>query len=276
MQEIIGYILASLIGISLGLIGGGGSILTIPVLVLVMGIGATTATAYSLFIVGFTAFVGCLTYLRKGLVDTKIGIWFALPSLIAVFLVRKFLMPLIPIKIIETVDFTLYKDSLLMLIFAAIMLIASFFIIRDKKTEETKSVNQALNSYFFVFIIGLGVGVITGIVGVGGGFMIIPTLVLFLKLEMKKAVGTSLFIIAINSLLGFLLADLNNQALKIDWKILITFSVVASGGIFVGSYLSNWIAGEKLKKGFGYFVLVMACYILIHELFITNKFINQN
>jgi hypothetical protein len=267
MQEILGYILASLIGISLGLIGGGGSILTIPVLVLVMGIGATTATAYSLFIVGVTAVVGSFTYLKKRLVDIKIGVWFALPSLLAVFLVRKFVMPLVPTKIIETADFTLYKDNLLMLIFAVIMLLASFFMMRDKKTEGTKSANQALNSYFFVLMIGLGVGVVTGVVGVGGGFMIIPTLVLFLKLDMKKAVGTSLFIIAINSLLGFLLADLSNQALKIDWKILITFSLIASVGIFIGSYLSNWIAGEKLKQGFGYFVLMMACYILINELF---------
>ncbi|MCU0437442.1 MAG: sulfite exporter TauE/SafE family protein [Raineya sp.] len=276
MQEILGYILALFIGISLGLIGGGGSILTIPVLVLVMGIGATTATAYSLFIVGVTAVVGSITYLKKGLVDIKVGIWFALPSLLAVFLVRRFLMPLVPVKIIETSDFTLYKDSLLMLIFAVIMLLASFFIIQDKKTEETKSGSKALNSYFFVLMIGLGVGFVTGVVGVGGGFMIIPTLILFLRIDMKKAVGTSLFIIAINSLIGFLLADLNNDALKINWTILIIFSLVASAGIFVGSYLSNFIEGAKLKKGFGYFVLVMAFYILVHELFFVNKFINQN
>jgi len=267
MYDLLGYILALLIGVSLGLIGGGGSILTIPVLVYVMGIGASVATAYSLFIVGATALVGAFNYIQKKQIDVKMGFLFALPSLLAVFGVRKYIIPLIPAKIIEINDFSLQKDRFLMLIFAVIMLTASFLMIKDRKTTESKPLKQALNSYFFVLMIGLTVGVVTGIVGVGGGFMIIPALVLLLGLEMKVAVGTSLLIIAINSLLGFFLADFGNPNLQINWKMLLTFSLVASGGIFFGIYLSNWIAGEKLKKGFGAFVLMMGSYILIKETF---------
>lgn len=266
MHDLLGYILALLIGVSLGLIGGGGSILTIPVLVYVMGIGASTATGYSLFIVGATALVGAFNYIKKKQVDVKMGILFALPSLLAVFGVRKYIIPFIPAKIIQIDDFTLQKDSFLMLIFAIIMLAASFLMIKDRKTITTKPQKQALNPYFFVLMVGLAVGIVTGVVGVGGGFMIIPALVLLLGLEMKVAVGTSLLIIAINSLLGFFLADFANPDLKIDWNILLTFSLVASLGIFLGIYLSNWIAGEKLKKGFGAFVFMMGSYILIKEI----------
>jgi uncharacterized membrane protein YfcA len=266
MQEIIGYILASLIGISLGLIGGGGSILTVPVLVYVMGVSPTLSTAYSLFIVGITALVGSVSYMQKKLISFKTALVFSVPSFVSVFLVRKYLVPAIPAEIIKIADFSLTKDIFLMLIFAVLMLFASISMIKKKKGQEEGENQEIRFNFPLIFIEGLVVGAITGLVGAGGGFMIIPALVVFAKLPMKMAVGTSLLIIAAKSLIGFT-GDMSNPNLNIDWTLLIIFSAVASVGIFVGSYLSNFIAGAKLKTGFGWFVVIMAVYILVKEIF---------
>lgn len=267
MQEIIGYILASLIGISLGLIGGGGSILTVPVLVYVMRINPTLSTAYSLFIVGITALVGSLAYFQKKLISLKTAVVFSIPSFASVFVVRKYLVPAIPKEILHIGSFTLTRDILLMLIFALLMIFASVSMIKDtKKNNENSEENQKPKFNFpLIFIEGLVVGAITGLVGAGGGFMIIPALVVFAKLPMKMAVGTSLLIIATKSLIGFV-GDVMNPELTIDWTLLAIFSLIATVGIFVGSYLSNFIPGAKLKKAFGWFVAVMGLYILLKEL----------
>lgn len=265
MQEIIGYILASLIGISLGLIGGGGSILTVPVLVYVMGVSPTLSTAYSLFIVGITALVGSFSYMQKKLISFKTALVFSIPSFVSVFAVRKYLVPAIPAEIIKIGDFSLTKDIFLMLIFAVLMLFASVSMIRKKKGQEEEDNQEIKFNFPLIFIEGLVVGAITGLVGAGGGFMIIPALVVFAKLPMKMAVGTSLLIIAAKSLIGFT-GDIMNPDLNINWTLLSIFSAIASVGIFIGSYLSNFIPGAKLKTGFGWFVVVMAIYILVKEL----------
>lgn len=266
MQETIGYLLASLIGISLGLIGGGGSILTVPVLVYVMGISTTLSTAYSLFIVGITALVGSLNYMQRQLVCFKTAIIFSIPSFISVFLVRKYVVPIIPDKIIQLGAFSLTRDLFLMLLLAVLMLFAALSMMKDKKIAEPEVATQERKfNYLLISIEGFVVGAITGLVGAGGGFMIIPALVLFAKIDMKLAVGTSLIIIAIKSLIGFL-GDIANPNLTIDWGFLLMFSTIASLGIFVGSYLSRFIEGNKLKKAFGWFVIVMAVYILVKEL----------
>ena len=266
MQEIIGYILASLIGISLGLIGGGGSILTVPVLVYVMGVNPTLSTAYSLFIVGITALVGSVSYMQKKLVSFKTALVFSVPSFVSVFLVRKYVVPAIPAEIIKLGDFSLTKDIFLMIIFAVLMFFASISMIKKKKGEPENDESKEVKFNFpLIFIEGIVVGAITGLVGAGGGFMIIPALVVFAKLPMKMAVGTSLLIIAAKSLIGFT-GDMSNPNLDIDWILLTIFSAVASVGIFVGSYLSNFIPGAKLKTGFGWFVVIMAVYILAKEL----------
>jgi len=266
MQEIIGYILASLIGISLGLIGGGGSILTVPVLVYVMGVNPTLSTAYSLFIVGITALVGSVSYMQKKLISFKTALVFSVPSFVSVFLVRKYVMPAIPAEIIKLGDFSLTKDIFLMLVFAILMFFASISMIKKKKGEPENDENKEVKFNFpLIFIEGVVVGAITGLVGAGGGFMIIPALVVFAKLPMKMAVGTSLLIIAAKSLIGFT-GDMSNPNLDIDWILLTIFSAIASVGIFIGSYLSNFIPGAKLKTGFGWFVIVTAIYILAKEL----------
>ncbi|AXT51111.1 sulfite exporter TauE/SafE family protein [Aquimarina sp. BL5] len=260
--EVLGYIGALIIGVVLGLIGGGGSILTVPVFVYLMDINPVTATAYSLFVVGFSALVGAVKNLRKGLVSFRTAIVFSIPAFIAVYLTRKFLVPAIPEELFMMVDFVITKDTGIMVFFAMIMLAASISMIKNRKEAPEKEETVSYN-YPLIVIEGIVVGTLTGIVGAGGGFLIIPALVLFARLPMKKAVATSLLIIAIKSLIGFL-GDVEN--LVIEWSFLIVFTGISIIGIFVGMYLSNFIEGEKLKKGFGWFVLVMGVYILIKEL----------
>ncbi len=264
MLEVIAYIAAAVIGITLGLIGGGGSILTVPILVYLSGISAVTATAYSLFIVGIASLVGSVSYFKKGLVSIKTAVIFGIPSLIAVFVTRKFLVPAIPEELLTVSGLLITKDILLMVIFALLMIFASYSMIKKKKKGgDDEQVEQKFN-YLLVLLEGALVGFLTGLVGAGGGFLIIPALVILSKLPMKMAVGTSLVIISVKSLTGFL-GDISN--LKIDWHFLLIFTSIAVAGIFIGTYLSNFIEGKKLKPAFGWFVLVMGVYILGRELF---------
>ena len=263
-SQILGYIGALFIGIVLGLVGGGGSILTVPILVYLMMINPVTATAYSLFVVGVSAVFGAFQNIKKGLVDFKTAIVFAIPAFIAVYLTRKFLIPAIPQEIFTVGNFILTKNIAIMVFFAIVMLFASITMIIDRKSND-KTIDEPVKfNYPLITIEGFVVGILTGLVGAGGGFLIIPALVLLAKLPMKKAVATSLLIIAVKSLIGFI-GDVEN--LEIDWPFLLVFTAISVVGIFLGSYLSNFIDGKKLKKGFGWFVLVMGIYIIIKELF---------
>jgi len=265
---ILGYLAALLIGISLGLIGGGGSILTLPILTYMFGIDAKTGTAYSLFIVGVAALVGGLKMAKQGLVEYKTLVIFALPALISVYFTRAYIVPRIPEHLFTLGGFEVSGDVGIMLFFALIMLLASVSMIRGKKPISETSTQIEYN-YPMILIEGLTVGLVTGIVGAGGGFLIIPALVILAKLPMKMAVGTSLLIIAVKSLIGFL-GDLGNpqigQGNGIDWPFLIIFTLIALIGIFMGTYLSKFISGEKLKKGFGWFVLIMGVYIMFERI----------
>lgn len=255
------YFLALFIGISLGLTGGGGSILTVPVLVYAARIEPVIATGYSLFIVGLTSLVGAGSYIKKGLVNIRMAIIFAIPAFITVWLMRKFVIHAMPNQFFSFGSFTLTKDLFLMLFFALIMLISGFKMVYsiEKKFKEGEEIKYSL-----VLISGLVVGILSGLVGAGGGFLIVPALVFFMGLPIHKAVGTSLLIIAINSLIGFT-GDVLNLP-NIDWNFLLIFSSISSLGIFLGIYLNRILNGEKLKKVFGYFVLIMAVIILFKEL----------
>lgn len=266
-MEILGYLGALLTGVSLGLIGGGGSILIVPVLVYLFSIQPGLATAYSLFVVGFASIVGALSYARKGLVDYKTAVIFAIPAFVGVFCARVWVVPALPDTIMQLGSMNLTKDSLIMLVFASVMLFASVSMIRksDRDSDESEESTDRKVSYNFPMIAleGLMVGAVTGFVGAGGGFLIIPALVIFAKLPMKLAVGTSLVIISAKSLLGFL-GDLSaNQT--IDWWFLLGITGVSMAGIFLGSYLSHFIPGKKLKPAFGWFVLLMGCYIIAKQ-----------
>lgn len=258
-MEILGYLGALCIGLVLGLTGGGGSILTVPILVYLMSINPVTATAYSLFIVGTTSTFGAIQNYRKNLVDLKNGFIFAIPSFVAVYLTRKYIVPEIP-KIILESPILITKDTFLMLFFALIMIFGALSVLK-KKNQETP--NEEKRNLIFIGIQTFIIGIIIGLVGAGGGFLIIPSLILFAKLPMRKAVGTSLFIIAMNSLVGFM-GDVQN--LVIDWMFLATFTAISVVGIFIGMYLTKYTNESQLKKIFAYFVLLMACIILLKEI----------
>jgi uncharacterized membrane protein YfcA len=260
---VLGYIGAMLIGVVLGLIGGGGSILTVPIFVYILGISPVLATAYSLFVVGTSALVGAIRNAQKGMIDYRTGIVFAIPALTAVYLTRKFVIPAIPETLFAVGDFEVTKSVGIMVFFAIIMLLASYSMIKGRKNTEADENQIVTYNYPLIIIEGIVVGFLTGIVGAGGGFLIIPALVLLAKLPMKKAVATSLMIIAIKSLIGFI-GDVQN--IPLDWTFLISFTSISVVGIFVGIYLNKFIDGQKLKKAFGWFVLVMGIYIVLKEL----------
>ncbi|MFN2260972.1 MAG: sulfite exporter TauE/SafE family protein [Psychroflexus sp.] len=260
--DILGYFGALVIGLVLGLIGGGGSILTVPVLVYLLMEDPITATAYSLFVVGTASLVGAVRNMQKGLVDIKTAIVFSIPAFIAVYATRKYAVPAIPDSLFTVANFEVTKDIGIMLFFALIMLLASYSMIKDnKKPHEDENAKVSYN-YPLIIVEGIVVGFLTGIVGAGGGFLIIPALVLLAKLPMKKAVATSLLIIAVKSLIGFL-GDVQN--IEIEWSFLGIFTGLSVLGIFIGIWLNKFINGAKLKKGFGWFVLIMGIYIVYKE-----------
>lgn len=269
IMEILGFALAALVGISLGLIGGGGSILTVPILVYVMGVSPILATSYSLFIVGSTAMVGAFNNWRKGFVQIKTALLFGLSSISTVFITRKFIIPAIPKHILTVGRFELTQNILTMVLFAILMLVASIAMIRNGNKKEVEQQIDKLQVKKInlpkLLMYGIAIGLATGLLGAGGGFLLIPTLVLLVGLPMKEAVGTSLLIIALNSLIGFT-GDLGHFV--IDWLFLAKITAIAVAGIFIGGYLSKKIDGAKLKKAFGWFVLIMGIYILIKEIFL--------
>ena len=263
MLEIIGYVSSLFIGVALGMIGGGGSILTVPVLVYLFKVDPVTATAYSLFIVGITSLIGAIPKYRSGMIQMKTAIVFGIPSIVSVYLTRRFLVPSIPQHILTVGGFELTKPLMLMLLFSFLMVFASYTMIKGNGKEETPSVVQTFN-YPMITLEGLLVGVLTGMVGAGGGFLIIPALVIFTKLDMKKAIGTSLLIIAAKSLIGFM-GDLSH--IQMQWQLLLDVSVLAIAGILIGNHWSKKMDAGSLKKIFGWFVLILGIYIIIKELF---------
>lgn len=275
-MELLGYIGAILMGLSLGLIGGGGSILTVPILVYLFQVDAVLATAYSLFIVGLTSLVGSVSHVKLGNIQWRTAVVFGIPSIISVFLTRSYLVPRIPDPIFTLgqdpsggAAFVMTKAVGLMVLFAIIMVMAAYSMIKpSNKSAVASGVSADVEPQFnypLILAEGAIVGVVTGLVGAGGGFLIIPALVLLAKLPMKQAVGTSLMIIAAKSLIGFV-GDMRGNEV-IDWSFLATFSSIAVVGILLGSWLSKRIPGEKLKPAFGWFVLVMGTYIIVKELF---------
>ena len=261
-MDLLGYALAICIGLLLSLLGGGGSIMTVPVLVYIFKIEPPLATAYSLLIVGSTSAVASINYQLKGLASLRTALFFSFPSFIMVFITRKYLLPLIPNEIAHFGEFILTKNGLIMLTFATLMLLASRAMIRKRRVMDNISEAMKKLNYSLIFVEGLLVGTLTGFVGVGGGFLIIPVLTNFVKLPMKLAVGTSLIIIAINSLIGFT-GDLGKH--NLNWTFLGTFIGLALVGVLIGTSLSKRLDNQQLKPAFGWFTLLMGTWILIKE-----------
>lgn len=268
-MEILGYICAILIGISLGLLGSGGSILTVPIMVYLMNINPVDATGLSLFVVGITSATGGITYLQKKMVDLRTAVIFAIPSFISVFLTRRYVMPLIPDPVITISGFALTKELFILVLFSLLMLLVGYNMIRKAGYREPERKDFHHYHYPGLISIGLASGILTGILGVGGGFIIIPALVLFAKISVRMSVGTSLLIIAVNSLGGFAQEVLSRHS-QIDYRFLFLFGILSVTGIFIGLRISMKLEPASLKKMFGWFIILMGISIFIKEVFFRS------
>jgi uncharacterized membrane protein YfcA len=266
-MEIIGYICATLVGVSLGILGSGGSILTVPIMVYLMDVNPVTATGYSLFVVGLSSAIGGIKYVRKNLVDIKTALVFAVPSIICVFLTRTFLMPAIPNPVFSSGEYSVSKELFIMILFAVLMILVAYNMIRNGSYKEPDETAYKNMKRLWLVCIGFASGLLTGIVGVGGGFIIIPALVLLANVPVKMSVGTSLLIIAFNSISGFI-GEVVEQHEKIDYKFLLLFSALSVGGIFIGFRVALQKSPAQIRKMFGWFVLVMGVGILVKEVFV--------
>lgn len=253
-----------LVGISLGVLGSGGSILTVPIMVYLFGVNAVDATGYSLFVVGTASLIGAIKYINRELVTVKTAIIFAIPSIISVFLTRKFLMPSIPNPVFSFAQFIVTKEKFVLLLFALLMIVVASSMLKQKISKE-EDIEKSSANFTLLILVGFISGMLTGLVGVGGGFIIIPSLVFFAKTSVKTSVGTSLIVIAANSFIGFS-AEVLERSHVMDWKFLFTFSAFSIAGIYIGFAVANKISSEQLKKMFGWFVLIIGILVFIKEL----------
>ncbi len=271
LETIIAYCLFLLIGLILGLIGGGGSILSVPVLVYLMHYPAEEATGYSLFIVGLTSLIGGFAFIKRGDISFESLLQFAIPSLLTVFLVRKFLIPGLPELFFTIGDFKVTKQVFIMTVFAVLILFSSYSMIKKQEKDYRNDAmweefSRSPIRIYFVILLAISVGFLTGFVGAGGGFIIVPVLLFFIRVPVKKAIGTSLCIIAINSLVGF---TGNLGHLDINWHLLLIASSICVSGILVGNMISIRISAHKLKPAFGWFTLIVGIFVIVKELFIS-------
>lgn len=260
--EYLGYFLSILIGISLSLVGSGGSILCIPILVYLFKIPPELATSYSLFIVGISSFFGSCKNCKSGNINFKTALLFGIPSIITLLIVRKFVYPIVPNTIGSINGILVSKNTLIMFILAILMMLSSLSMLYK---EEQKEIEAQKPNFVLLIIGGIFIGILTGFLGAGGGFLIIPALMYFANLKMTEAVGTSLFIILLNSIIGFTGDFLNG--ITLDYTLLISITIISILGMFVGFFLSKKIDGKSLKPAFGWFLMVFSFYIIIKELF---------
>ncbi len=260
MIEVIGYFASFCVGLTLGLIGGGGSALCIPILVYLFSIEIVEATAYSLFIVGISSVAGALQRVRNLLIDFNVGLIFGVPSILSKFLARKWVVPLIPDIVLQTEHFVLTKRLFILGFFSILVILAAAAMILKRTPINAYSGKGAR---IWLIIQGAFIGLITGVTGLGGGFLIMPTLLFFANMPFKKAVGTSLMIIAMSSLIGFT-GDLSHT--HIHWIFLSQITCISVLGIFAGNLLSKRMSGDHLKTTLGWFILIMGLFTLIKEL----------
>lgn len=262
-MEILGYILTILIGLLIGLFGGGGSILTVPVLVYLFAIPATLSTTYSLVIVGITSLIATSPNVIKNDLSYKRILQFGIPSVISLYLVRAFLLPSLPTEFL-LFGFSIHKNIAMMVFFSILMLVSGVYMIHQKRNEPD-CIDCPYKSLVLI-LAGLVEGFITGIVGAGGGFIIVPVLMIFGKLNMKQAVANSLFIIGVKSIIGFLAsADIH----ELDFIFLAKIFAIALVGMFFGMRLNKKLDAKQLKPIFGYFVVAMGIFIFVKELILS-------
>lgn len=263
--EIFGYIGALFIGLIMGVLGGGGSILAVPILAYIFHFDEKIATAYSLFIVGATGLVGGIKQTWNKMVDWKAALNFGLPAVLGITLTRAFIIPALPEILFKIGDFEFTRRMGMFGLFAALMILAAFSMLSDKKEKKITAQSKA-KFHPLMLSEGFFIGALTGLVGAGGGFLIVPALMVIAQLDMKKASATSLVIIALNSLTGFFLGD--STKIAIDWNFLGIFVGIAMVGIIIGTILNKYLPVKLLKKIFAYFIIVMAIFIFIEEFII--------
>ncbi len=257
MSWIIGCIFAGLVGILLGLIGAGGATLLIPVMVYILDITPVNASRYSLFIVGITTGIGIIRQYK--LIRWGIGFLFLIPAMLTTLLIRNYLLPKLP-KELPYIHISL--NVFILVLLAAVMLLSAWSILAGKKLVIEKTNPIATIRY------AIGIGIVSGMTGAGGGFLATPALVK-LGLTIHDAIATSLLVISANSLIGFV-GDLFLYPVGADeWQLLLVFTGLATGGIFVGSALKYKTSTEALRKIFAGFLIIIASYILIKELIIN-------
>ncbi|MEZ0539146.1 sulfite exporter TauE/SafE family protein [Fibrella arboris] len=262
IQALFGYAAAVLVGLVIGLAGGGGSILTVPIFVYIFGIPTMLATSYSLFVVGTTSLVGSINHIWKKRVDLRVTGAFAAPSFISVYLSRRYVVPALPDPLVRLGSLNVPKSDAILFFFAISMVLAARAMIRDKRPSQGIAADGRPR-YGTLALDGLAVGLLTGIIGAGGGFLIVPMLVLLAGLPVQRAVATSVLIIAVNSFIGFL-GDI--QHTHLNWVFLLPFTALSIVGIFIGMYLARYVPPHTLRKGFGWFVLTVATYMILREL----------
>ena len=268
MTTWLAYPAATVMGVVLGLLGGGGSVLTVPILVYLVGMSSTLATTYSLFIVGFASFSGSVSYVIKKQVNWPSVLLFGIPSIVSIYFSRKIIFPALP-KEIPVAGYLVEKDTLVMMVFAVFMLLAAWSMIRRPKNAEEPETGKVSEQKSLLLIIeGFAIGMIVGMIGAGGGFLIIPALVILAHLPMKTAVGTSLMLIFINSSIGFL-GDMQNH-IQVDWSFMLLFTAFAFVGILIGTYLTKKVTSEQLRPFFGWFILVMGVFIIVQEIILKK------
>lgn len=262
LTHILGYFGALVIGLVMGLIGGGGSILSVPIFVYLFAFNPILATSYSLFMVGVSSSFGAFKNYKNNNINFKIAFLFAIPAFVVIYLTRRYFLPQVPDQLFAIGSFTFTKGLAIMLLFAVVMLYSAILMLKGRKEVVEVDGNPSYNIPKIIFQAAI-IGFFTGLIGAGGGFVIVPALIVLGNLTMKQAIGTSLFIISINSLIGFT-GDFGH--LVIDWPFLLSFTAIAVVGILIGTSLANRVEGNKLKKGFGWFVLVMGIFIILKEL----------
>ncbi len=269
MENILGYLGAISVGLTLGFLGGGGSILTVPVLVYLFAVDPVLSTAYSLFVVGATAFIGAIRKMIRSEADVRIAVLFSIPSLISVYCTRRWVLPSIPEQF-EILGISMLKENAILVLFAILMVVAGISMLRSGQYRDRfKSALNTTNGIFIIIVEGLVLGLLTGLVGAGGGFMIIPILVLSMGMDMKTAIGTSLIIIAIKSLVGFV-GDIQTGQF-IEWNFLLIFTGLSIIGLYIGDQLSKKTASQNLKQLFGVFLIVLAIAMTVKEVFVKKR-----
>lgn len=259
-MELAGYFISLLIGMSLGILGGGGTVLTVPILVYFFHIDPVLATSYSLFIVGSTSSIAAVQKWLQKEINLKVTLVFGIPSLSTVYLIRKFIIPQLPEIIYQNSWITIHRGPLTLILFALLLIGAAVGMLKPRQLKK-----PVLPEVQGLVLLGIAVGIISGLLGAGGGFIIIPALIFYASLNVQIAVGTSLSIIALNSLVGFS-SDLLHHS--IEWPILLRISGLAIAGTFAGLWISEKIEPDGIKKIFGWFILLTGFFILVKELLV--------